>query len=199
MTIPNDLVEKFNNGDQQAFRSIYNIYWSIIYTACLRYLKNAEEAQEITADAFVKLWNCKNEFETLDNIKAWLYTTAKNECINELKRRQRFRSKLKLFFYWNSAHNDSLHEFVTDLDEIKAEVLNQLYSDIEDLPQQCRQIVKMAFVENLKNDEIARQMDLTVQTVKNQKSSAIKRLRNSITTTKKNPILLLFLLIIQWG
>ena len=181
MTIPNDLVERFNSGDQQAFNYIYERFWGSMFTAALRFLNDADQAQEVTADVFLQIWKKPKNFESLDNIKAWLYTSTKNACSNIYNRNKRFKGYIKFFTYWFTTNHDPYQEFVTQQDEIKAEVFRQVQLKTETLPPQCRHIIKMSFYDGLKNEEIADQMDLSVQTVKNQKTRSLKILRKGLS------------------
>jgi RNA polymerase sigma-70 factor (ECF subfamily) len=63
---------------------------------------------------------------------------------------------------------------------IEAELLEKIFKEIESLPAMCRKVVKMSFVDLLNNEEIARQLQLNLQTVKNHKSRALNRLRSAI-------------------
>jgi RNA polymerase sigma-70 factor (ECF subfamily) len=73
----------------------------------------------------------------------------------------------------------------------RIEVVREVHAAIEALPPQCRKIVRMSFVEGMKNQEIAEQLKLSVQTVKNQKVRAIYLLKMKLLNT--NIMVLLYL------
>jgi RNA polymerase sigma-70 factor (family 1) len=173
-----DLIIGFQNGDEKAFSQLYDLYYGPIYYFILRILDNNSEAQEITADTFLKLWKLRANFESVENVKAFLYITAKNASLNVIKQRKEHSRRHQEFNYLLSqdAEGPSMQ------DEIKGEVLKEVLKEIENLPQQCRRILQFSFIRGLKNMEIADEMGLTLQTVKNQKTRGLKMLKLSLAT-----------------
>lgn len=169
-----EIVVAFRNGDEKAFASIYELYYGPLYYFSLRIIDSSGETQEIVADTFLKLWNLRENFESIQNIKSFLYITARNASINALKQKKdyaRRNQEMGYLLVMENVAGPSQH------DEIRSEVLTEILKEIENLPLQCRKIFKSSFVSGLKNSEIAEQFGLTVQTVKNQKTRAIKLLR----------------------
>jgi len=148
---------------------------------------NQLEAEDIVAESFIKLWHKHNDFETLTNIKAFLFITTKNSCLNYIKKIER----------QTSIHEQLQREgvsFEEDINfaEIEAEMLQQLYTEIERLPRKCKNIFKLIYLEGLKTDEIAQRLEISNKTVLNQKLRAIQLLRSALF--KKNLLYLLLLI-----
>ena len=167
------LIKQFNKGDRQALTSVYDMWFSNICYFAYKVTGDMAEAEDITAETFIKLWKIRQNFDSHQNIKAFLYITARNACLDCLRARQRSTGMQQEMMYLLLQQNDIT--FIHD--EIKADVLTQVKEKIEELPPKCRQIFKMAFFDRLKNGEIALKLGLTLQTVKNQKVRAIKLLR----------------------
>lgn len=145
-----------------------------------------EDAQDIVGDSFVKLWKLHENFASMQKIKAFLYITTKHACLNFIKQSERNARN----------HSELVHTLPKKEDHVlteitKAEVLREVHAAIESLPPQCRKIVRMSFVQGMKNDEIAAELRLSVNTVKNQKARAITLLKMKLLTT--NLLVLLYL------
>jgi RNA polymerase sigma-70 factor (family 1) len=186
------LIVDFKKGSREAFTEVYNMYYSRLYFFVKKITDDREEAQDITAETFVKLWNLRANFDTLQNIKAFLFITARNACLDFLRYQKRQHTNKQEFSYLLTQNEDIAFQD----DEIRYEVLQQIHNEIEHLPAQCRKIFKMAYLERLKNAQIADLLGLTEQTVRNQKTRAIKLLRMSLINSNVVLVLLLILLVL---
>jgi RNA polymerase sigma-70 factor (family 1) len=168
---PDDIVREFNAGNQNAFVAIFERYHAPLRYFAERIIIDQEEAKDIVAESFIKLWEKRSLFHSLPNIWGFLSITTKNACINFLRDSERLDRR-----HAEAAHLHKKDEHVlTQI--IRAEVLRQVFEAIEALPPQCRKIAQLSFIEGKKNHEIADEMHLSVQTVKNQKIRAITLLK----------------------
>lgn len=168
------IIAGFQQGSKEAFAEVYNAHYNRLYAFIKKLVDDKEEAQDIAAETFVKLWKLHANFNTAENVKAFLYITARNACMDFLRYRQRQINNKQEFGYVQLQQEGTLS---TSNDEIKTLVLQQVHNEIENLPTQCKRIFKMAWLEGKKNAEIATAMDLTEQTIRNQKARAVKILR----------------------
>jgi RNA polymerase sigma-70 factor (family 1) len=184
------LMRSFTTGEKTAFTSVYNEYYFRVYEFAARYLPTGEDAEDITADTFTKLWQKRTEFGSLDHIRAFLFTTAKNACLNFLK-----HTKIK-----DEKHADILRSLTTIqrdgfyLEEIRAELMQLVYAEVEKLPGKMKEIFLLSYKEGLKPAEIAERLNISVQTVSNQKINAINLLKTALGHT---PLLLALLLCLE--
>jgi len=169
----NDLIVQFNQGDTEAFTAIYNEYFSKVYYFVKRFIPEREDAEDITADVFVKLWSLRANLNSIRNIEAFLYITGRNACLDFLRHIQRRQLRQK----------DLLHALLQEADDgqltddVKTLVLKAIYEEIEKLPRSCRQVFKMAYLEGLSNSQIAETLSINNQSVRNHKLRAVKILR----------------------
>lgn len=183
------VIAEFKQGSQEAFEAVYKSHYASLFFFVKRFLNDRAEAEDITAETFIKLWKIRHNFDSHQNIKAFLYITARNACLDCLRARQRSSGMQQELLYLLLQNNDVT--FIQD--EVKADVLKQIKDEIEHLPPKCKQIFKMAYLERLKNADISEKLGLTIQTIKNQKVRAIKLLRLAIN---KDLVLLTLLYII---
>lgn len=85
--IPDDIIKSFVLGEEYAFRYIYKLFSLKVYRFSLKVLSDREAAKDATQDTFVKIYENRKQFIG-QNIRAWIYTIAKNSCINILRRRK---------------------------------------------------------------------------------------------------------------
>lgn len=174
-----DLIRRFSAGEPAAFRTVYKQLYLPVLRFVQQWIGNTEDAEELTADTFVKLWNNHNRFETMDYVRAFLHVTARNACINFLKQ---LRAK--------SARQKALEtELIADtapdfaLQEIRQELMKLVYAEVEQMPKKMKEIFLLSYSEGLKPSEIALRLNLSVQTVQNQKANAIRLLKIALADT----------------
>ncbi|HWK03857.1 MAG TPA: RNA polymerase sigma-70 factor [Puia sp.] len=175
MSIQNcvDIVPELKTGSTRALHAIHDLYYSSLRNFAGGMLGDVPAAEDIVTDVFVILWKKHQDFESLSNIKAFLYISTRNACINYVKKVQRDSlMKTGLKNYLLGDHE----EFVLN-EMIRTEVMQQIYAAIEALPCQCRRVVKMCYIEGLNNSEIAGKFKISVNTVKNHKVRALGLLR----------------------
>ncbi len=168
-----DLISQFNQGNSRAYTTIYNLCAPSIYYFAKRFVNDREVAEEITADTFIKLFLLHPNFDSLPNIRAFLRITARNSCLNYLRDLKSKDQQKKDLLYLLT--QDQEKEFLQD--QYQAELLQRIYNEIERLPKKCRQVFKLAFMDGLGNEEIAKLLHINYQSVKNQKARALKILR----------------------
>jgi RNA polymerase sigma-70 factor (ECF subfamily) len=130
-------------GDRPAFAVAYNQYYLFIYHYTKKFVDDNQLAEDITADSFVKLWRHAETVSDVQNVKAFLRTTARNACLDHLKSQRNHQEKEKEILYLSE--QDTRNEF--DIAEIKAEVLQYVYAEIEKLPEKCREVFKLSYLE----------------------------------------------------
>ena len=87
------IVKGFIEGDKKAFADVYNMHYNRVYNFVKDLVKDREEAQDIVAETFIKLWKLHALFNTNENIRAFLYVTAKNASMDYFRYCQKQREK----------------------------------------------------------------------------------------------------------
>jgi RNA polymerase sigma-70 factor (ECF subfamily) len=146
-------------------------YARLCYFA-FKLIDNQDTAEDIVQDCFLKLWRQKLSLEDELSTQAYLYQMVRNACFNWLR-----HVKVEKKYADNGAaqpvgDNEHSLEWM-----IKAEVLGEIHKAIDALPPGCRDVLKLAYFESLKNEEIAQYLGVSINTVKTQKARALKLLR----------------------
>lgn len=174
MQIPdNDLIPLFSRGEGDAFTAIYHAYYPTLYSFVKKFIAERENAEDITADIFVKLWKMHDRFDSIKNLEAFLYITARNACVDFLRQIKRQTEKQKELFA--ALQEQPADGFLPE--DIKAEVIAAIMQEIEHLPKSAGRVFRLAYLEGLSNDEIASILHITNQSVRNHKQRAVKLIR----------------------
>lgn len=83
--VPFDIINKAGNGDTNAFREIVDEYQAFAYAASYRFLGNAEDAEDIVQEAFIRLWKNLHKYNPEVKLSTWLYRIIVNLCLDFLK------------------------------------------------------------------------------------------------------------------
>jgi len=154
------------------FESLFKEYYPRLVLYAFEIIKDRAQAEDLVQEAFVKYW--KGSCEVADNpvaIKNYLYTTVRNSALNVI-RHEKVKQK-----YSRQVDSESAEERTALNALIQSEVLAGLAKALQSLPEGCQRISYMSFLEGMKNDEIARELGVSVNTVKTQKRRAVQLLR----------------------
>lgn len=183
------LISRLMNSDRIAFKQLFDKYSVRIYYFTIRYLKNKEEAEEVTQDVFVRIWNKRFELKPELSFSSYLFTIAKNATIDTLRKRQKeFMFKEELSPVINSCDPDS-HKQI----EYK-ELKNIVKISIAALPVKRKQIYLMSRDEGLTYKQIAEKLNISIKTVESHMRLALQQLRKSIGSKYEFVIINIFIL-----
>jgi RNA polymerase sigma-70 factor (family 1) len=171
-----DLLLRLRNGDQHAFNVLFRKFYSSLCFFSTRLTSNKFAAEEIVQDILYKLWCKHTDFDSLLSVKAFLYISTRNACMNYLNKEKR---KAKHDLAIALAEDDLEEPIINEI--IYVEVLNEIALEISHLPEQCGKIIKMIYEDELKPQEIADQLHITVSTVYNQKMRGLSILRKRLS------------------
>jgi|UniRef100_UPI00404ABA8D RNA polymerase sigma-70 factor, ECF subfamily len=181
------LVDRFKNGDQSAFDEMVSRYWDRIYSMVNQLLRNTQDAEEVTQDAFIRAHRGLVNFRGDSAFSTWLYQIATNLARNR-------------YWYWWRRKRDKSISFdqpigtegdMTLADVIPAQVespdditvtqefVDRIGAGMERLGSKHREILVLRNIKNLSYEEIAEVLKISVGTVK----SRIARARESLRAT----------------
>jgi RNA polymerase sigma-19 factor, ECF subfamily len=164
----------FNGNDHASFISLYNQLFPFIFYFAKRFV-GSEDAEDITADAFCTLWKMEKKFRNVRSIKIFLQVTARNACINHLQH-AKVINKAEQELLNTTAPGIEAFDFSS---ELTAEKIQLIFTEIEKMPLQRKKIFKLSYISGLKDKEIAARLHLSLSSVYNHKSVALKQLRLS--------------------
>lgn len=186
------LVEAFKKGNPAAESILFKLFFRSMCLLAETITGNLLPAEDIVAESFVKLFDKRAEFEAIDNIKAFLYVTVRNSSYTYKTTQKRHEAVHTQLAAEQGEEDDLVSAF--ELEMIRAQLLAEIYQEIENLPPQCRKIAKMIFWEGKSTGEIAEKLNISAQTVRTQKARAIQLLKSQLFKDDRwTTLLLLFL------
>ncbi|MEN8119285.1 MAG: RNA polymerase sigma-70 factor [Bacteroidota bacterium] len=166
------LIDELILGKETAFDEIFRKYYRRLVYFSMNVVKNKDSAEEVVQDLFVTLWEKKDRLQLKVSLKAYLYRAVYNNSVQYYKKQQRF------------VHNDVVlsDELADDYKDIleQSEMEERIYQTIEQLPDKCKEIFKLKRFDELKNREIAEQLQISIKTVETQMTRALKYLTKNL-------------------
>jgi len=168
-----DCLADIANGDQEAFCRFFHAFKNKIYSFSFSFTRSAEVAEEITQDVFIKVWTNHESLNEIENIDAWLSAITRNLCFNYLKKSALEKKTKDLFQKTQTDSEQNVEQYLSYKDKA-----NQVAEAINQLSPQQRLIFNLNRNKGLKNEEIARQLNLSPNTVKTHMVSALRKIRS---------------------
>lgn len=166
--------------EKERFEKIFKEYYQSLFHLSSYYLDNVLEAEEVVHDSFLKLWEIRDQVDFSSEVKNYLFTLVKNNCLNILNRRKiLLRHHQRIKFLEMHFQYESLSKIDSNYLEFK-EMENEINLAIQKLPFHCRQVFEMSRFEDLKNREIADKLGVSVKTVEAHLTKALKILRTEL-------------------
>ena len=169
------LIKQAIKGKRQAQNDLYKLYYAYVYSIAMRYSSTTEETQEITHDAFLKVFSNLNKYDFEQSFKPWVRRLTINVAIDYYRKYQSVPKNMELIESDETVENDAL-------DHLSAEELLKLISK---LSPRYRITFSLYVVEGFKHEEIAKQLGITVGASKANLSKAKANLRKMISSDLK--------------
>lgn len=167
------LFSLITKGDRNAFNILFEYYYSGLVVYANQFLLDLKESEEIVQDIFLKIWEDKEKLHIHSSVRDYLFKSIKNKCLDYLK-----HQKVKDKFVQAEKDYSSMDE---NYDLYVEHELRELINDtVEKLPTECRKVFVLSRIQNLKYKEISKELGISIKTVENQISKALKIFRNAL-------------------
>jgi RNA polymerase sigma-70 factor (ECF subfamily) len=171
MVVPQD-TQNENQLDSRSFERLFREYFSPLMAFARKILRNEDDAREVVHQVFINLWERREEIDLGQSLKSYLFTSVHNRSLNAIRDSRKFS-------------RDPVPEESGEWDvsaQIEAmELEEKILESLNRLPEKCRQIFELNRFQGLKYSEIASQLHISVRTVENQMSKALKILREQLS------------------
>jgi RNA polymerase sigma-70 factor, ECF subfamily len=178
--LENGIWERIREGDVRSFKLLFDTYNKGLINYASDLIRKKEDAEEIILDMFASLWDDRESIHIKTNLKAYLYRSVHNRCINFIKKRHSDLMK----------SNDLVAEFILVNQQlmkarddcalenlIVMELEKEVESAIATLPGQCREVFYLSRFDQMKIKDIANTLNVSESTVKTQLIRAVDKLR----------------------
>ena len=170
-----DILVGLKHRDETALSVLFDTYYEKLYLFAEKYIYDSDKAHDIVQDVFLKIWENAERLELTSSIQHYLFASVRNGCLNYLKSLQiEDRNNRK----YAEAYIESQNVDMVDDEELLARVRQVL----DELPEKCREVCLLRFVEGYKYAEIAARLDMNENTVKAQLHRGMERLKQAFAT-----------------
>lgn len=168
-----ELVQKAQAGDVQAFEEIYDLYAQKIFRFIKLKIQNQQQAEDVLQEVFIKAWRALPKFNTQGGyFSAWLYRIATNAINDYFRQVYRTPQSVELTEEVNIFQETTLEEKVTTKQE-----LTKVKNALKKLPAQYQQILELRFIQDFSVKETAEILNRSNLTVRVLQHRALKKLR----------------------
>lgn len=189
--LPDDLLlKKYSEGNRSAYNVLFKRYYDGLYRYTLKNVKNSCVAEELTMDVMLSLWKKKGDILVEHNLKAYLFRCVKNAIYNH------YRKKIIPTVSMDLVTEDQTLTSKPADHELQSRELEKLYRNkLSQLSPQRRKVYEMSREENMTYAEIAKSMDLSVNTVENYMVASLGFFRKQLKEHADCTLLFSFLLL----
>ncbi|MEO1021077.1 MAG: RNA polymerase sigma-70 factor [Bacteroidota bacterium] len=175
--------KEIKRGNRLAFSNFFRAYYPVYVSFACRYVDAKPQACDLVQDAFVTLWERRDELEPEKSLTSFMYTIIRNAALNHIRD---YESK-----YAQLTETQWVHLNETSAEEDETASNDQLVRDlINQLPIRQKEAFELSRFDGLQHDEIAQIMDVSPRTVNNHIVAALKTLRSAYDKIKNQPMVI---------
>ena len=169
--------------DEVAYKKLFFHFFLPLKSFSFSIIKSKETAEEIVSDIFLDIWIKRKQLCAIEDLKMYLYTAVRNNSLRKLQ-----QHKKAVFFSLDQVQV----EFASTDENAEAillthELSHKIDSAIDQLPQRCKLIFKLAKEDKLKYKEIATLLNVSIKTIDNQLATALKKIASVLNISIKKP------------
>jgi len=168
------LVRQLRKSNVSAFNTIFKNYNQKVYNFCLQLLKKKQDAEEVTQEVFIALWQNRERIKSNTSLSTYIYSIARNQIYNIFRKSFYIQAYIE---YLNT--NEKKLELITEDQVLYNELQKFLNETIEELPPKRKEVFKLSRFEGLTYKEIADRMKISENTVDVQIRKAIGFLKEA--------------------
>jgi RNA polymerase sigma factor (sigma-70 family) len=173
------LIEELKQGEEKAFKQLVEKYQDKIYNTCISFVKNSEDADDLTQEVFIEIFHSIHKFRKDSKLSTWIYRITVNKSLEHLRKMKRKKRSGLLIWFGNDDQKEDLQ--IPDFEHPGVLVENRekaviLFKAIEKLPEKQRIAFTLHKVEDLSYEQIAEVMQKSLSSIE----SLMHRAKNNL-------------------
>jgi RNA polymerase sigma factor (sigma-70 family) len=188
------LFAEFKKGDERAFMEVYQTFKKVMYAFIIRIVGTAEDAEDLTVQTFIKIWERRENMECMAHLKNFLFVTARNGSIDFLQSKRRSHLALTTEL---AEEIDNYDSWKYNTDQLFTDLVEDIKAIIEKMSRLRGRVFRMRYLEERSVNEVADTLGLSVQSVYWHTKEALAQTRAALLTKsewRSTVFFLLFLL-----
>ncbi len=182
MQTENEIIQTIISGNKSAFAGLVEKHQSVLLRVAFRYVKDAELAEDVVQESFIKAYKKLESFEGRSSFRSWMYQITANTAKNKLRKKK-----------FDTVDIDKVPlavEQTMDASIYLSDVNSMLMTEINSLPNKQRQALTLRIFDDLSFKEVAAIMDCPYDTAKANYRHAINKLKTQMNRKQKQEVLL---------
>lgn len=169
------IIKRLHQNDESALTELYSKYWQYLYITSYNVLRNKELCEDIVQEVFLSVWNRRMKLQIKVSLKSYLYACTRYQVFAQLRKNKEIL-RTDLF----TTMNQRIHYASTDAEIIYKELVQQVDSVVETLPNKCKKVYILSRNEHLSHLEISSRLHISTKTVENHITKALRILKKSL-------------------
>lgn len=171
------------------FENIYNGHKNLVYNMCLHYVLNAEDAQDLTQEVFVKIYQRYHQYDAeAASLKTWICRIAINHCLDFLKAKKSKKRFGFLSALFHPVSNEPVNDAITinhpGIETEDKEALQNLLQIIYTLPESQKTAIILSKIEERPQKEVAEVMNISLKAVESLLQRAKQTIQKKLTNSE---------------
>ena len=167
-----DWLAQLLQDDEKGLQSIFDRYYKYLVVTAFKVVNDDHQARDIVQDVFFDFWKKRAQHNINISLKAYLRRAVVNRSIDFLRKKKRIGTSEEITDYNQPSNTASIQDILETND-----LQSALHAAIDGLPERCRQVFSLSRFEDMSHKEIAAKLDISVKTIENQMTKALKILR----------------------
>lgn len=166
---------EMNGHDDGAFERMFHYYYGALCFFANKIVHDGDASKDLVQDVFLNIYEKKPVFDNIVSLRTYLYRSVNNACLNHIKKLGRLTPDDK---YMRQVEAPDVEEIY--FIQLESRLLDEIFRNIESLPEGCRRIFEMSYIEQCSVKEISRELNISENTVKSQRARAKQLLRERL-------------------
>lgn len=174
------LWERVSQSDYTAFNSLYERYWDTLLHIALKKVNDIDIAMDLVQDLFVEVWQKRHAITIQTSVKAYLISGLYFKTFMHFRRSGVQQKHVDNYCLFSETHDSGEFFSAARYEENYETLLFAIERSVEEMPVRMKAVFQMKYYKSLNNQEIAENLGLSTQTVKNQLSKALTQIRQQM-------------------
>ncbi|MDH7463171.1 RNA polymerase sigma-70 factor [Chitinophagaceae bacterium 26-R-25] len=170
-----ELLLQVASGNEDAFATLFNAWRDKLYFYILRITDSSQDAEDVVQEVFVKLWLIRKSLQDVEHFGSYLYRMAHNYAVTGIRRMARETIRVSELQANANADNPAADEIL-----YQKQLHEKLKTIVTALPQQQRLVYTLSREQGLKQEDIAQQLHISISTVQNHMTQALRTIRKEL-------------------